>query len=189
MKNADYLKKELKDQQISQNHFGEEYYREEVNETADEKPIADHYERFKSLLKSSDHRAPERIMAYINYFNRTYKNENRYTQADRSAAWELFVELDTRVATRQLLGGESKAALSSLASLFVLHRDISKLHGPNCKEYYSLVNGYLERSLRPFTSKWHSELDDKADELFRNELASIQANLSELKDTLENMSA
>ena len=102
---------------------------------------------------------------------------------------QLFVELDTRVATRQLLGGESKAALCSLASLFDLHRDISKLHGPNCKEYYSLVNGYLERSLRPFTSKWHSELDDKADKLFRNELASIQANLSELKNTLENMSA
>lgn len=189
MKNADYLKKELKDQKIRQNHFAEEYYREEVDEMADEKTLADHYERFKSLLKSTDHRAPERIMAYINYFNRTYKNQSRFTQADRAAAWGLFVELDTRVATRQLSGGESKAALSSLASLFDFHRDISKLHGPNCKQYYTLVNEYLESQLRPFTSKWHRELSGDNDERFRNELASIQVNLSELKDILESMSS
>lgn len=188
MKSVGYLKQELKDQKISQPYFAEQYYRDEVDDKATEVQISAHLERFKALLKSKDTRSPERIMAYINYFDRRYKNENRFTQADRSAAWEMFIELDTRIATRELNGGDSSAALMSLAALFNLHRDNAKQHGPNCKLYYQLVNGCFEKQLRPFTAKWHAELTPDTDMEFREELCALQKYLDNLKKSLEKMS-
>ncbi len=189
MKNVDYLKQELKVQRVSQSHFAKQYYLEEVDEHASPELLDAHYVRFKSLLKSKDPRSPERIMAYINYFDRRYKNDNRFTQADRSAAWEMLIELDTRVATRSLEGGDSASALGSLAVLFKIHRDNAKRHGPNSKQYYGLVTEYIEGYLRPFTSKWHTMLDKENDAQFRHELEEVQIKLIELKSLLESMSS
>lgn len=189
VKNAEALKQELRDQGISQSTFSNQYFRDEVNENADEDTLESHFTRFKKILNSKDPRSPERIFAYINYFNRRYKTTGKFTQADRNAAWELFIELDTRVSTRALEGGLLPAALKSLASLFSSHRDISRRNGPNCKQYYQLVSGFFETELRHFTSKWHRDaaLNDTEESCLRKELKVLQGKLGVLKASLEEV--
>ncbi|MFH4511016.1 hypothetical protein WKI32_08520 [Vibrio alginolyticus] len=188
VRNAEELRNELRDQKISQPTFAARYYLDEVDEKADEDKLYSHSERFKSLLKSTDQRSPERLAAYINYFNRHYRKEGKYTQADRYAAWEMYIELDTRIATKTLQNGKTDSALESLASLFAINRSIAKEHGPNCRNYFALVNNVLEADLRPFTSKWHAISDDIEDALFRSELEAVQEKLTELKDKLHEIS-
>ncbi|MEZ8107105.1 hypothetical protein [Vibrio cortegadensis] len=187
MKSAEYIRQELKDQKITQPQFAKQYYLDEVDEKASEQQLYDHCERFKSLLKIPDSPSPERITAYINYFDRRYKKENRFTQADRAAAWEMFIELDTRIATRNLDDGDSKSALVSLAALFNVHRENSKRHGPNSRQYYHLVTDGFEDYLRPFTSKWHSTLKGDNEVQFREELQILQSKLNSLKVALDDM--
>ncbi|WP_194437844.1 hypothetical protein [Vibrio fluminensis] len=188
VRNAEELRNELRDQKISQPTFAERYYLDEVDEKAGEDKLYSHCERFKSLLKSTDQRSPERVAAYINYFNRHYRKEGKYTQADRYAAWAMYIELDTRIATKTLQNGKTDSALESLASLFAIHRCIAKENGPNCRNYFALVNNVLEAELRPFTSKWHAIAHDIDDALFRPELEAVQEKLTELKDKLHEIS-
>lgn len=190
VKNEEELKQELKDQGISQSKFSNLYYLDEVDESADENKLESHFTRFKKLLNNKEPRSPERIYAYINYFNRRYKTAGKFTQADRNAAWELFIELDTRVATRTLENGLLPAALDSLASLFGSHRDISKKNGPNCRQYYQLVSELFESDLRSFTSKWHREsvLSESDESCFREELSILQGRLGTLRKSLEKVS-
>jgi hypothetical protein len=186
---AEELKRELKDQGISQSKFSEQYYLDEVDECADEAKLESHFTRFKKVLSNQDQRSPERVFAYINYFNRRYKAVGKLTQADRNAAWQLFIELDTRVATRTLDNGLITVALDSLASLFSSHREISKQNGPNCKQYYQLVSKLFETDLRSFTSQWHrgAELNESEQINFREELCVLQGKLKELKKSLEKI--
>ena len=41
MKDADYLRRELKNQGISQRHFADQYFNEEVVQTSDDKQLGD----------------------------------------------------------------------------------------------------------------------------------------------------
>ena len=54
---------------------------------------------------------------------------------DKSAAWELYVEMLTRVATQRLApdAGHEPAALNSIYQLFPLTREIIKRHGRYCR--------------------------------------------------------
>ncbi|MGD8836979.1 MAG: hypothetical protein PVJ19_18690, partial [Desulfobacteraceae bacterium] len=54
--------------------------------------------------------------------------------ADKDAAWELYVELLIRVTAQALPSkqGTEQAALSSIHSLFKTTRDILKRHGREC---------------------------------------------------------
>ena len=56
--------------------------------------------------------------------------------AERLAAWELYVELITRVAVVPLPAGEGllREALTSLYTLFAATRDILRRHGPGIAE-------------------------------------------------------
>jgi len=179
------LKASLKEINVKISEFAKQYYLNEVEPTASSSDLVDHYERFKKLKNTS----PERIAAYANYFNRTYKKDGIYTQADRNAAWELFIELDTRVVTRALdnESGIDKATLSSLHELFQLHRSIAKKHGPNCKNYYTMASHYFEGYIRPFTSKWHKILNDENSVTFREELVILQQKMSELRSSLQSI--
>lgn len=80
---------------------------------------------------------------------------------ERDAAWELYVELVTRVAVQDLPVGQGllREALTSLYSLFATTREILREAGPEVgaklPSIGGLAIGVLNRGLRPFLAKWH----------------------------------
>jgi hypothetical protein len=87
---------------------------------------------------------------------------------EQEAAWEMYVELITRVALNPRESHEApiREALSSLYSLFETTRAILREHGPvlaKPKGKGNLSFGYLSvailnQVLRPFLGKWHPRL-------------------------------
>lgn len=111
--------------------------------------------------------------------------ELSFEDADRSAAWELYVELLTRIATQPLPAthGDEQTALDSMYSLFSTTRDILHRHGPKTVQFSKVAIPVLNQVVRPFTAKWHKEAlagafakSAKRDE-FRRELMSLQDDL------------
>ncbi len=104
---------------------------------------------------------------------------------DRAAAWELYIELLTRIFTQDLApeDGDEQAALDSVYAIFPLTREILRRHGSNCGEFAKLAIPVLNQIVRPFTSKWHrlskSKTFDSVDRCseFRAELATLQPSL------------
>jgi hypothetical protein len=88
--------------------------------------------------------------------------------AEQQAAWELYVELVTRVGVVQLRDGLTREALTSLYLMFGKTRDILTKYGPaiampkraNGITFGYLAIGMLNNVLRPFLSYWHPELSD-----------------------------
>jgi hypothetical protein len=76
---------------------------------------------------------------------------------DRYAAWDLYVELLTRVSTQYLSpeDGDESTALQSIHSLFPLTREILRKHGSGASEFAKLAISVLNQIIRPFTAKWH----------------------------------
>ena len=80
---------------------------------------------------------------------------------ERNAAWELYVELVTRVAVQSLDPQEGlvREAMNSLYSLFGSTREILRKAGPKVGASHDSVGGIaiavLNDGLRPFLSKWH----------------------------------
>lgn len=111
--------------------------------------------------------------------------ELSFEDADRRAAWELYVELLTRVATQPLPAahGDEKTALDSVYSLFSTTREILRRHGPETVQFSKIAIPVLNQVVRPFTAKWHKEVladgftnSAKRGE-FRKELMSLQDDL------------
>jgi hypothetical protein len=81
--------------------------------------------------------------------------------AEQRAAWELYVELETRVAIQPLGEDEGllREALSSLYSLFATTREILRKYGPEVgaskNSTGGIAIGVLNGGLRPFLGKWH----------------------------------
>lgn len=104
---------------------------------------------------------------------------------DRDAAWEMYIELLTRIATQYLQPdhGDEKTALDSIHALFGLTRETLKQRGRHCEEFAKIAIVVLNQIVRPFTAKWHREslagaFDDAARcSEFRDELASLQKTL------------
>ena len=90
--------------------------------------------------------------------------------AERRAAWELYVELITRVAVVPLPADQGllREALTSMYQLFGIHREVLRRYGPSVAEpkkdgQYNL--GYLavatlNYAVRPFLAQWHPTLSD-----------------------------
>ncbi len=104
--------------------------------------------------------------------------------ADRDAAWELYIELLTRITTQPLSpnDGDERAALDSVYALFALTRQTIKSHGRACIEFTKIAVVVLNQIIRPFTARWHktslSGFDDPAIcHTFREELAELQSKL------------
>lgn len=190
---ASELKSELAaDRQLNQRKFSDYYYQNEVNHNANENDLTAHHERFKKVISARDTRSLERITVYHSYFFDKFRAEGKYTYADKQAAWDMFIELDTRIATQQLKEGVIETALASLASLFTFHRQTAHTHGFNCRLYYQLVSKVLDKDLRPFTAKWHSQLpalkeSSNLETNCRAELEDVQAKLADLKISLGNI--
>lgn len=89
---------------------------------------------------------------------------------ERRAAWELYVELVTRISIVELKKGEGilREALNSLYSLFKTTRQILRKYGPSVATVHEDANYSLARlaihilnyELRPILSKWHPLLQD-----------------------------
>src|SRR3984893_8027791 len=102
---------------------------------------------------------------------------------DRAAAWELYVELLTRVTTQYLApeDGDEKTALDSVHAIFTLTREILRRHGSGSGEFAKIAIPVLNQIIRPFTAKWHRLSLAKAFDspaqctAFRTELADLQA--------------
>jgi hypothetical protein len=116
---------------------------------------------------------------------------------DRNAAWDLYVELLTRITTQVLPTdvGDEKAALSSVYQLFGLTRDILKKHGPGAGQFAKLAIPVLNQVVRPFTAKWHrlslgGVFDVPAQrQEFRTELIALQAQLRKYTRALAAMAS
>ncbi|MFN7963854.1 MAG: hypothetical protein U0002_21500 [Thermoanaerobaculia bacterium] len=103
---------------------------------------------------------------------------------DRAAAWELYVEMITRVTTASLTPGtgQEAAALASVHQLFPLTRGILKQQGRYCINFAKIAVPVLNQAVRPFTSKWHGRvggaaLSEEETREFRTELARLQTIL------------
>jgi len=89
---------------------------------------------------------------------------------ERKAAWEMYVELITRVSVQELRPEEGllREVLSSLYTLFDTTRKILRNHGPSVAQpklsgnlsFGHLAILILNYSLRPLLAKWHPLLLD-----------------------------
>ena len=111
--------------------------------------------------------------------------EVAFRPSDRDAAWELYIEMLTRIVTQPLPAesGDEKTALDSIHALFALTREILRRHGRGTIQFTKVAIPVLNQIVRPFTAKWHKQSlagafddDDKRQE-FRRELASLQKEL------------
>ncbi|MGF1514924.1 MAG: hypothetical protein ACFB5Z_14680, partial [Elainellaceae cyanobacterium] len=131
---------------------------------------------------------------------------------ERRAAWELYVELVTRVAVQTLSpqAGSVREAMNSMYSLFGSTREILRQAGPDVGASHDSVGGIaiavLNNGLRPFLSKWHSALQTweagRSEEIspqdhekmwekepqIRRELEQLRNNLNEYAQALAAIS-
>ena len=104
---------------------------------------------------------------------------------DEIAAWEMYVELVTRITTQKLSddSGDETTALKSVYSMFAITRSILKSHGRECSVFTKIAIIILNQVIRPFTAKWHKQIvdccletyDEKIE--FRRELVVLQKDL------------
>lgn len=85
---------------------------------------------------------------------------------EQQAAWKLYVELNTRIATQPLTASEGllRETLSSLHAIFGITREILKEAGPAVAQGDESLGFYameiLNQVLRPVLAKWHPALSD-----------------------------
>lgn len=116
-------------------------------------------------------------------------------EADKDAAWELYIELLTRVSTQGLApeAGDEETALASIYSLFGITRDVLKRHSRKCEEFTKIAVVVLNQVIRPFTAHWHKlkmegafkNKDTCKD--FREELSVLQQKLRNYTKMLADM--
>ena len=121
--------------------------------------------------------------------------EMSFEQADRDAAWELYIEMLTRIVTQPLPNnvGDDKTALDSVYSLFPITREILRRRGRSTVRFSMVAIPVLNQIVRPFTAKWHRESlagafnDDRKCRNFREELAALQDELRNYNRMLANI--
>lgn len=106
---------------------------------------------------------------------------------EAQAAWELYIELITRIAVRPLpdQAGDEAAALASIHALFAVVRDLLKSKGRKALVFSQIAVIMLNQKIRPFTEAWHpvlladniSKSEDK--KRFRAELKALQKTLQQ----------
>jgi len=106
------------------------------------------------------------ILPYVGSVEGTWEPD----ESEKKAAWEMYVELITRISVAELKPDEGllREALSSLYTLFNTTRNILRRYGPSIarpKGKGSISFGYLAVAilnlvLRPVLAKWHPLLLD-----------------------------
>ncbi len=108
-----------------------------------------------------------------------------FDRADQDAAWELYIEMLTRIVTQPLPvdAGDEQTALDSVYSLFPITRGILRQHGRGTLQFAKIAIPVLNQIVRPFTAKWHKESlrgafkDEDRRKEFREELTALQEDL------------
>ncbi len=111
--------------------------------------------------------------------------EMSFEPTDQDAAWELYIEMLTRIVTQPLPAevGDEITALNSVYSLFPTTREILRRRGRNTIRFSMIAIPVLNQVVRPFTAKWHRESLAGAFEQagkrseFRQELSALQEEL------------
>ena len=117
------------------------------------------------------------------------------SEPDKNAAWDLYIELLTRITTQRLdtEHGDEATALASVFSLFSTTRQIIKDNGKDCIEFTKIAVVILNQKIRPFTAKWHKVsvsggfTEDETCQSFRDELSELQNVLSIYTQMLAEM--
>lgn len=107
------------------------------------------------------------------------------SDVDKDAAWDLYVELLTRITTQELPDehGVEVTALESVYSLFEITRETLKHHGRAAVDFSRIAIVVLNQVVRPFTAKWHKLMKNNAfDDIdqcnkFREDLSMLQIQL------------
>ncbi len=115
--------------------------------------------------------------------------------SDMNAAWELYIELLTRIVTQRLPidHGDEQSALKSVYTLFPLTREVLKRNGRNCVQFAKVAIIILNQIVRPFTAKWHKMClqeafkDSEKCKEFRIELEELQNDLRRYTKMLADM--
>lgn len=118
-----------------------------------------------------------------------------FNDADKNAAWDMYIELLTRITTQQLgdNDGDEATALASIHSLFATTRKIIRDHGRDSMQFTKLAIVVLNQVIRPFTAEWHKRSlrgdFDKPEHCaeFRRELAALQVKLQRYTGMLGDM--
>ncbi|MFF3983821.1 hypothetical protein [Streptomyces sp. NPDC001797] len=115
-------------------------------------------------------RAPKSVEVKLNLRVLEIAGTWEPNDAERRAAWELYVELVTRVSVVPLREDEGllREALSSLYSLFNTTREVLRKYGPDVAEpkkndqynFGYLAVAILNYGLRPLLASWHPTLED-----------------------------
>ena len=101
---------------------------------------------------------------------------------EEQAAWELYIELITRITTQPLseYEGKEKAALASVYNIFPVTRQLLRAKGRKAQNFSKIAIVVLNQKIRPFTTTWHGNSFDSEESchLFRQDLAEIQQLLT-----------
>ena len=109
----------------------------------------------------------------------------KFSDEDENAAWELYIEMLTRIVTQPLPQdfGDEKTALESVYALFPITREILRRKGRETINFSKVAILILNQIVRPFTAKWHrfsleSGFGDKMKKKeFRRELEALREKL------------
>ena len=121
--------------------------------------------------------------------------EFSFQTADKDAAWELYVEILTRIVTQPLPAeaGDELTALDSVYSLFPATREILRGRGRGTIQFSKVAIPVLNQVVRPFTAKWHRESlagsfnDEEKRREFRAELEALQEEMRRYNRLLANI--
>ena len=121
--------------------------------------------------------------------------ELTFDDVDKKAAWELYVEMLTRIVTQPLneQHGIEKTALDSIFSLFPTTREILKKYDSGCINFAKNAIVVLNQKVRPFTAKWHKVSAENGFEkedvrlLFRKELEELRIEMKKYMVTLSDI--
>ena len=107
------------------------------------------------------------------------------TEDDMTAAWDMYVELLTRITTQKLdeEDGDEKTALESVYELFPVTRQLLKEKGRRATNFTKIAVVVLNQIVRPFTAKWHRKEKEGAFNQ-KEECQQFRIELAELRDKL-----
>ena len=121
--------------------------------------------------------------------------EISFKSSDKDAAWELYIEMLTRIVTQRLPSesGDEQSALDSVHILFPTTREILRRYGRDAIEFSKIAVPILNQVVRPFTTKWHTESvsnafsDERKRQEFRIELEKLLNDLRKYNRMLANI--
>lgn len=123
------------------------------------------------------------------------KSKITFKDNDREAAWEMYIELLTRITTQPLPDedGVEKTALDSVYAIFPITREVLKKYGGGTIQFSKIAIPVLNQIVRPFTAKWHKLSEEGAFngtekcKEFRDDLEALQIELKKYNRLLADI--